>query len=143
MGQAAADQSKLEQAAQAELNKKAPTDPGAVPSTGEPIKSADLIDQAGSDDSASKANKAGKKTIKKVNSKQEENRQPETVNTPEPNAGDAPSADPVDRQLNVEEAVAYCMTTDDPMKAARGLAAQRKLVNVTGVYARLEELGHK
>lgn len=144
VGQAAADQSKLEQQAlkQAELNKNGTTDPGAVPSSGEPIQSEDLVDQA-NDGNSSPATKPGKKTIKKVNSKQDANRQPETINTPETNAGNPVSADPADRQLNVEEAVAYCMTTPDAMRTAKGLAAQRKLVNVTGVYAALEELGHK
>lgn len=147
VGQAAADQSKLEQQAleKAELNKNGAADQGATQTTGEPIQAADLVDQAGTEgnDDPSPATKPGKKTIKKVNSKQDVNRQPETINTPETNAGNPVSADPVDRQLNTEEAVAYCMTTPEPMRAAKGLAAQRKLVNVTGVYAALEELGHK
>lgn len=88
--------------------------------------------------------KSGAKAIPKRNSKQEAARKdPETVNVPEPNSGNPPSDDAVDRQMNVDQAVAYAMTTNDPMQAARYLAGQHKLVDVTNTYKALEKLGHK
>ena len=120
---------------------------GATQTTGEPIGTS-TTDPDPTDGNPSTEptppTKSGSKAIPKRNSKQDvKAKDPETVNVPEPNAGNPPSDDAVDRQMNVEQAVAYVMTTSNPMGAARQLANQRKLVNVTGTFKKLEELGHK
>lgn len=52
------------------------------------------------------------------------------------------SVDPADGQLNVEQAIAYAMTTDNPRQTINRLKAQRKLTEVTLTLKQLEELGH-
>ena len=120
---------------------------GATQTTGEPIgttvSDTDLTDGAASS-KPTPPTKSGSKTIPKRNSKEETKaKDPETVNVPEPNASNPPSDDAVDKQMSTEAAVAYAMTTSNPMGTIRQLISQRKLVNVTGTLKRLEELGHK
>ena len=120
---------------------------GATQTTGEPIGTS-TTDPDPTDGNPqtepTPPTKSGSMAIPKRNSKQDvKAKDPETVNVPEPNAGNPHSDDAVDRQMNVEQAVAYVMTTNNPMGAARQLANQRKLVNVTGTFKKLEELGHK
>lgn len=120
---------------------------GATQTTGEPIGTPDQdTDPADGDPSPKRTNptKSSSTVIPKRNSKQEAKaKDPETVNVPEPNASNPPSDDAVDKQMDTEAAVAYAMTTSNPMGAVRQLISQRKLVNVTGTLKRLEELGHK
>ena len=60
-----------------------------------------------------------------------------------PDATPTPSADLEDRkQMGVDEAVAYAMTTNNPHATVRRLIAQRRLVNVTGTLKAIEEKGH-
>lgn len=86
-----------------------------------------------------------KPVIKKNNTREDAKpKEPQVTHMDAPDANPTPSADPQDqKQLGTKEAIAYAMTTPNPMATARRLAAQRRLVSVTNVYKELENLGHK
>ena len=67
---------------------------------------------------------------------------PEEIKVEAPQDATATSVDPQDGQLNVEQAIAYAMTTPNPRQTVNRLKAQRKLTEVTLTLKKLEELGH-
>lgn len=47
------------------------------------------------------------------------------------------------RQVNPEEAVAYAMTQEDPVRAIKRLNGARQLKDITSTFAKMEENGFK
>lgn len=147
------EQTNQGQAAPAGQTSPAPQEPKeATQTTGEPIGTELTTPNPGdaADTTATESTTPKKastpKPIKKNNTKADVTapKEPQVTHMQAPDANPTPSADPVDnKQMSVDEAVAYAMTTPEPMATVRRLAAQRKLVNVTHTYKALEDLGHK